>query len=76
MSYAWFSIFLLESEKLMEKPAAKVDKPTSEKEVAAVKEEDEGDEEEEEEDEDSEEESLSDDPDKLWCLCKKPHNDR
>ena len=33
-------------------------------------------EEEEGEDSDDEEGSISDDPDRLWCVCKKPHNDR
>ena len=38
----------------------------------------EGREEEEESDneEEEEEESISDDPDRLWCVCRKPHNDR
>lgn len=27
-------------------------------------------------DEDEEDGSISDDPDRLWCVCKKPHNDR
>ena len=35
------------------------------------------DEEEEEADEENEgEESGSDDPDRLWCICQKPHDDR
>lgn len=37
------------------------------------------DEEEEEaggEEEDDGEESGSDDPDRLWCICQKPHDDR
>ncbi|CAI8029088.1 Death-inducer obliterator 1 [Geodia barretti] len=57
-----------------------------EKEAPAIEEgekkEEEGEEEErgqesdDEEDEDEEGGSISDDPDRLWCVCRKPHNDR
>ena len=47
--------------------------------TTAQEEEKEGEGEGEGEGEDSEEEeegSLSDDPDRLWCVCKQPHDDR
>lgn len=31
---------------------------------------------EEEEDESMEEEGEDDDPERLWCICQKPHNNR
>ena len=30
----------------------------------------------EEDENEDDEESVSDDPDRLWCICRKPHNDR
>ena len=35
-----------------------------------------GEEEEEEEEDDDDEGSESDDPDRLWCICQQPHDDR
>ena len=63
--------------------AAQKPSPQEDTAVRTVAEEDkvgeeekEEEEEEEGEDSDDEEASISDDPDRLWCVCKKPHNDR
>ena len=39
-------------------------------------EEEEEKEEEEEEEFDEDDDADSDDPDKVWCICQQPHNDR
>ena len=42
-----------------------------------VEEEEEEEKEEEEEEEfDEDDDADSDDPDKVWCICQQPHNDR
>ena len=52
-----------------ETPIAKAEKEEGEGEGGKMEEE--GEESSEEDDG-----SISDDPDRLWCVCKKPHNDR
>ena len=41
-----------------------------------VEEEEEEEEEEEGEEFDEDDDADSDDPDKVWCICQQPHNDR
>ena len=63
---------LLQAEAAVKTTATEEHKERAEGERAEAEEE----EEEEEDSDDDEEGSISDDPDRLWCICKKPHNDR
>ena len=47
-----------------------------EEEEEKEEEEEEEKEEEEEEEFDEDDDADSDDPDKVWCICQQPHNDR
>ncbi|XP_029170673.1 uncharacterized protein LOC114940265 isoform X2 [Nylanderia fulva] len=65
-----------EPAKKIEKSSLQVQQLIHKEELKTNDEEDDDDEEEEEEEEEEDNSDSEDDPNRLWCICKRPHNNR